>query len=163
MTGLLKRGALTILGVAVTLGFWTVRDRFTDRASASLSRIPNKVWSGGNRIEVEVETSARARVSASFETGNAPDDASHQYLETWEKVEPGRHTFTIDVPAQVGGMVEIDSEDPKVGDTVRIALKVGGSVVAEDRATLSEPLRPGYGFFAQLYLDDFATGKLGED
>ena len=160
MTGLLKRGALTILGVAVTLGFWTVRDWVTDSASASLSHIPEKVWNGGGgEVVVEVETSSKARVSASFETNGS----DQEYLETWERVGPGIHNYTIDVPANVGGMVEVSSEDPKVGDKVRIAVKVGGNIVGEDEATLDEPLKPGYGFFAQVTLDDYATGKLGED
>jgi len=163
VSGLLKRGALTILGVALTLGFWTARDRLTDHASASLANIPEQVWDGGAKVVVEVETSAKARVSASFETDNPQDDAAHRYLETWQRVDPGVHSFTIDVPARVGGMVEIDSEEPKVGDTVRIALKIDGRVVAEDHARLDETLRPGYGFFAQLTLDDYATGKLGKD
>jgi hypothetical protein len=47
MAGLLKRGAMTILGVAVMLGFWTVKGWLTDEASASLSHIPQKVWDGG--------------------------------------------------------------------------------------------------------------------
>jgi hypothetical protein len=163
VTGLLKRGAFTILGVAVTLGFWTVRGWFTDQASASLSHIPEKVWDGGGgRVVIEVETTSRATVSASFEENQA-DRSEHPYLETWQKVDPGLHTFTIEVPANVGGMVEVDSEDPKVGDKVRIAVKVDGSIVGEDVAELNEPLKPGYGFFVQVSLEDYATGKLSED
>jgi len=164
MTNLLKRGALAALGVAVTLGFWTVRGWFTDEASASLSHIPKVVWDGGGgTVVIEVETTAPARVSASFETNNTVDDEDHKFLETWEKVGPGHHTFNVEVPPSVGGIAEVSAEDPLVGAQVKIQVKVDGQVVAEDSGTLTEPLQPGYGFFAQVHLEDYATGKLDED
>ena len=164
MTGLLKRGAMTILGVAVMLGFWTVKGWFTDEASASLSHIPQKVWDGGGgTVLVEVESSDPARVSISFETDNQVDSDDHKYLDTWEKIGAGAHTYSIEVPSNVGGTAEVSAENPKVGSRVRIAVKVNGQVVAEDSSTLSEPLQPGYGFFAQVHMEDYASGKLEED
>ena len=164
MTGLLKRGAMTILGVAVMLGFWTVKGWFNDEASASLSHIPQKVWNGGGgTVLFEVESSDPARVSVSFETNNLVNSDDHKYLETWEKIGPGARTFSIEVPSDVGGTAEISAENPKIGSRVRIAVKVDGRIVAEDFSTLTEPLQPGYGFFAQVHLEDYATGKSEED
>ena len=164
MAGLLKRGALAILGMVVVLGYWTIKGHFTDSASASLSHIPDKVWGGGGgQMVVEAETSEPGRIYVSFETDKPIDSSEHKFLETWEKVDAGSHSFTIDVPAGVGGTVEIDAENPKVGSKVAITVKVGGSVVAEDSSVLNEPLHPGYGFFAQVELADYATGKLAED
>jgi hypothetical protein len=83
MAGLLKRGAMTILGVAVMLGFWTVKGWFTDGASASLSHIPQKVWhGGGGTVSFEVESSDPARVSMTLETNNLVNSEYHKYLET---------------------------------------------------------------------------------
>ena len=164
MTGLLKRAAMTILGVALMLGFWTVKGWFTDEASASLSHIPQKVWNGGGgTVAFEVESSDPARVSISFETNNAVNSDDHKFLETWEKVGSGAHTFSIEVPPNTGGTAEISAENPKVGSKVRITVKVDGRIVAEDFSTLTEPLQPGYGFFAQVSLEDYASGKTEED
>lgn len=164
MTSLLRRGALAILGVALTLGFWTVRGWFLDDASASLSHIPEKVWEGGGgTVAIEVETSDPARVSVSFETDVGVDSEDHRFLETWERVGPGSHTFRVEVPANVSGTAEVSVDDPKVGSRVRITVKVDGRVVAEDAQILERPLEPGYGFFAQVYLEDYATGTLFED
>jgi hypothetical protein len=164
MSGLLKRAAMTILGVAVMLGFWTVKGWFTDEASASLSHIPQKVWDGGGGTVVfEVESSDPARVSISFETNNAVNDEDHKYLETWEKIGSGARTFSIEVPPNAGGTAEVSAENPKIGSRVRIAVKVDGRIVAEDFSTLTEPLQPGYGFFAQVHLEDYASGKTEED
>ena len=164
MSGLLKRAAMTILGVVVMLGFWTVKSWFTDEASASLSHIPQKVWDGGGGTVVfEVESSDPARVSISFETNDAVNSEDHKFLESWERVGAGAHTFSIEVPSSVGGTAEISAENPKIGSRVRIAVKVDGRIVAEDFSTLTEPLQPGYGFFAQVHLEDYASGKLEED
>jgi len=164
MAGLLKRGALAILGMVVVLGYWTIKGHFTDQASASLSHIPDKVWGGGGgQVVVEVESSDPGRVTMSFETNKPIDSPEHKFLETWEKVGAGSHSFTVDVPAGVGGTAEMDADSPKVGSRVRIAVKVGGTVVAEDDSELSEPLKPGYGFFAQVEMEDYAEGKLEQD
>ena len=165
MDRLLKKAVFTVLGVALTLGVWTVRGWFEGSASAeSASHIPAKVWSGGGGpVVLEAETSEAGTVSATFETNLQVDDPNHRYLETWQKVEAGHHTFTIDVPANTSGTVEVGIEKPGVGARVRVALRVNGQVAAEDIQTLDSPLQPGYGFFAQVHLEDYATGKLGED
>ena len=164
MKNLLKRVVLAALGVVITLSFWTVRGWFTDEASASLSNIPKVVWDGGGgTVVIEVETTGPARVSASFETRNGVDDDDHKFLDSWEKVGPGHHTFQVEVPPNVGGTAEVSAEDPQVGAQVRIQVKVDGQVVAEDSGTLTEPLQSGYGFFAQVHLEDHATGKLDQD
>ena len=164
MSGLTKRVVVGALGVALTLGFWTVKGWFLDEANATGAHIPDKVWEGGGgSVVLEVETTAPARVSATFETNLQVDDAAHRFLETWERVEPGLHTYTIDVPARVSGTVEAGIDAPTVGARVRVAVKVDGRTVAEDSQTLTEPLQAGYGFFAQVELEDYVTGTLSQD
>ncbi|HEV8336579.1 MAG TPA: hypothetical protein VGR67_09200 [Candidatus Polarisedimenticolia bacterium] len=165
MERLLKKSVMTVLGVVVMLGWWTVRGWFEGKASAeSLSHIPTKVWDGGGgTVVLEAEASEPARVSASFETDLQVNDPNHKFLESWERIDAGTRTFAIEVPQHVGGTVEVSIENPKVGSKVRVAIRVNGRVVAEDSLTLDEPLKPGYGFFAQLELGDYSTGKLAED
>jgi len=165
MRGLLKKGVTTVLGVAVVLGWWTIRGWLEGKASAdSKSHIPAVVWDGGGgQVTVEAESSDPGTVSATFETDLPMDDPNHKYLETWQKVGAGKHTFTIDVPRRVGGSVELNVESPKTGSTARIAVKLGDRVIAEDALTLDSPLKPGYAFGVQVRLQDYATGKRGED
>lgn len=163
MGGFLKRVVLGILGVALTLGYWTVKGWFTDEAGATVSHIPEKVWDGGGgTVFIEVETTDTARVSATFEA-NAPTDEENEYLESWERVQPGRYTYKIEVPASVSGTAEVCADEPKVGSRARIAVQVDGSTTTENSATLTEPLKPGYAFCAQIYLEDYATGAPGVD
>jgi hypothetical protein len=164
MGSLSKRLLVGVLGVAVTLGYWTVKGWVATDANATVSHIPDKVWDGGGgKVVVETETTDAARVSLSFETNTSIDDSGHKMLETWERVGAGLHTWVIDVPEGVGGTAEIDAESPKVGSRVRIAVKVDGRTVAEDTQALNEPLRAGYGFFAQVALEDYAKGVVGQD
>jgi hypothetical protein len=165
MQRLLKKGVMTILGLALVLGGWTIRDKFFGRASAeSYSHIPARVWSGGGgQITIEAEASDPGKISASFETNLPIEDPNHRFLETWQKIDAGKHTFTVEVPPGVGGMVELDIDQPKVGAKARIAVLVDGRVAAEDTQILDAPLKPGWGFAAQVEMEDYATGKLGED
>ena len=101
MDGLMKRVALGVLGVVLTLGFWTVKGWFTGEAEATSARIPDKVWDGGGgTVFIEVETTDTGRVSVTFETNDRVDAADHKYLETWEKIEPGQHTYKIEVRSE---------------------------------------------------------------
>jgi len=158
-----KRVVLMALGVVLTLGFWTVKGWFLGEAGATSTHIPARVWEGGKSIVLEVETTGAARVSATFETNLPVDDARHQFLETWERVEPGLHTWTIQVPAGVSGTAEVGVDDPKVGSRARVAVKIDGRTAVEDSQTLTEPLQNGYAFFAQVHLEDYAAGTPGED
>ena len=159
-----KRLLVGILGVALTLGYWSIKGWIAGDASATVSQLPDKVWDGGGgKVIVEAETTDAARVSLSFETNDPVGDSGHKMLETWERVGPGLHTWSIDVPAGVGGTAEIDADAPRVGSRVRIAVKVEGRTAAEDAQVLNEPLRAGYGFFAQVALEDYAKGLVGQD
>jgi hypothetical protein len=158
-----KRLVFGVLGVAVTLGYWTVKGWFVDDANATMKHIPEKVWDGGGgTITIETESTEAARVYVSFESNNIGDD-DHKFLETWEKVEPGFHAFKIDVPPGVSGTAEVDVENPKVGSKARVAVRVNGEIAIEDKQELTEPLKPGWAFAAQVQLEDYAKGTPGND
>ncbi|HET8948728.1 MAG TPA: hypothetical protein VFQ07_17240 [Candidatus Polarisedimenticolia bacterium] len=159
-----KRLVLSALGVAVMLGYWTVKGWFVEDAHATMKHIPDKVWDGGGgTVTVETESTEAARVSVSFETNLPIDDAGHKYLETWERVEPGFHAFKIEVPPGVSGTAEVDVESPKVGSKARVAVRVNGEIAIEDSQVLTEPLKPGWAFAAQVQLEDYAKGTPGND
>ncbi len=82
-------------------------------------------------------------------------------METWTKVGTGSHTWTINVPARVGGYIELGAENPKVGDRLRFRILVNGRVVDEQTDALQEALQSGYAFFVQAYFQDYSTGEHG--
>jgi len=67
------------------------------------------------------------------------------------------------VPPDVSGSVWLGVEKPKVGATIKLAVKVDGKLVGEDFDRLEAPLEAGYGFAIGVDLDDYAAGKLAED
>jgi hypothetical protein len=119
------------------------------------------VWAGGGgTLSIEVESSCPARFSVSF---NERDKADPKMLETWTKVGPGTHSWTIDVPPGVGGYIELGGEHPAVGDRLRFRILVNNQVVNEQADTLHEALQSGYAFFIQAHFNDYASGSMEGD
>ena len=160
MNSLIKGLLKTVLGLVIVLGWWTLRGDNVDIDTAS--EIPTQVWEGGaGTLSIEVDTSTPARMSIDF--GENDEDESARSLDTWQEIGAGHHSFSIDVPAGVGGYVDLDAVAPEVGDTLSWRISAGGNVVDEQAQTLDEPLEDGWAFGLQAYFDDYATGTLGDD
>ena len=158
MNTLLKRVVTTVLGVVVTLVWWSMRGG--DSNVATEDRIPAIVWSGGGgTMSIEVHTTCAARLKVDFDE-STEDGRS---LNTWQEIEAGTHSWTIDVPREVGGYMELGAVDPKEGDTLSWQIRLNGQVVDEQFDQLEESLQEGYAFFIQAYYDDFSTGQLASD
>jgi hypothetical protein len=165
MSILVRKVLRAVGGVLICIAIWTVQDRLRgDAGSQSADAIPAEVWGGGSSVvTIEAESSEPGFVSASFDNNRPIDDARHEYLDTWQKIDAGPHTFHISVPADVSGSVWLRIDKPKVGATIKLAVKVDGKLVSEDFDRLEAPLEAGYGFSIGIELDDYAGGKLAED
>ena len=160
MAGMLKKLGTTLLGMALMLGWWTIRGPGASDTETS-SSIPSVVWEGGaGTLAIHAETSAPAQMRVSFYENSDSDEA--RSLETWEDVAPGVHDWTISVPSDVGGYVEISATDPQPGATLAWTLEAGDRTVDEQSDRLEAPLEAGYGFFLQTYFEDYSTGELGD-
>ena len=164
MNILVRRVLRAIGGVLICIVIWTVQDRLSGGGSQSADAIPAEVWGGGGSVvTIEAEASAPASISASFDNNRAIDDSDHEYLETWQELDAGPHTFNISIPPDVSGSVWLRIDKPDVGATIKLAVKVDGKLVKEDFDRLEAPLEAGYGFSIGIELDDYAGGKLAED
>jgi len=159
MKNLVIRIGIAVLGMVITLTWWTIRKG--DSHVQSVSKIPAKVWAGGHTLEVEAETSCAAKMSISFTDISKPIGEQPR-LETLEKVGPGTYSWTIDVPEKVGGYIELDADAPQVGDALKIKVKVDGKYVGEDSDKLEKPLQAGYAFGVQRYYQDYSKAAPGE-
>ncbi|PYU56728.1 MAG: hypothetical protein DMG55_22790 [Acidobacteria bacterium] len=79
-----------------------------------------------------------------------------QTVETYEKIAAGTRSWTIDVPAHVGGDIEIGADKPSPGDRLAMKVKSNGRLVNEQTETLDQPLKSGYVFFLQVHYDDYS-------
>lgn len=153
MKRLLIRAGISVLGVAITLTWWTIRKG--DSHTQSVKHIPAKVWAGGHTLEVEVETSCAATVSVTFSEHDKPVGEQNT-LETNEKVDAGEHSWSVDVPEHVGGYVEVQATAPNVGDSLKLKVKVDGRFVYEESSKLERPLEGGYVFGLSEHYDDYS-------
>jgi hypothetical protein len=152
MENLVKRAGLAILGVVVTLAYWSFFGGSV--ADSEVEGIPSIVWEGGGgTLSVETDTTTPAKFRISF-NGRGDDDKS---LAAWTPVTPGAHIWTINIPRGAGGYIELSADDPKVGDKLSWRITLNGETVDEQLETLEQPLSPGYGFFLQSYYDDYST------
>jgi hypothetical protein len=159
----MKSLARTLVGLALMLGWWTLRGPGDDHTETA-SKIPSVVWDGGAgsmTIHTESTTPAQMRVSFSVHSKDS-EEPDPRLLESYEDVPAGSHSWAIDVPKDVGGYVELSATSPQPGDRLHWTIEVGGNTVDEQSDTLEQPLEPGYGFFLQSYFDEYATGELGE-
>ena len=161
MSRALKRGLIALLGMALTLAWWSIRPGRDKHSSAE--HIPSSVWDGGGgELTIETDASCAATLRVSFYERDKELGEGRQ-LETWEKIPAGSRTWTIRVPPRAGGTVELEADSPPVGARLRYTLAVNGRVVDEQAESLDEKLQSGYAFFLQTEFDDYGTAQLSED
>lgn len=147
MGNIIKRAVLGLLGVVVMLAYWS----FTGSGNTSeIKGIPAKVGQGGGGLmSIEVESTSPARFSIDF-----GDDHSTQQF--WMPAPAGAHTWTMDIPKEAGGYIELNAENPKAGDKLSWKIRLNGKIVDQQSETLEKPLTDGYAFFLQAYYDDYS-------
>src|SRR5262245_42276562 len=126
MKKLLIRGGLALLGMAVTLTWWSIRPGGHNVQQSST--IPAKVAAGGNTMEISTESTGAATMRVGFED-LSKDVGSQEVLNSWEKIPAGTHIWSIDVPAGLGGYIELEADAPKVGDKLTMQIRMNGELV----------------------------------
>jgi hypothetical protein len=161
METLLRKLVGAVVGVVICIGIWTVKDRLFGGGDGASDNIPRQVWGGGaGMVTIEAEANQPAVISASFESNPAVGDG--EFLETWQKIPAGKHVFTIDVPTNVSGLVELRIDEPTVGAEIKLSMVQEGRVLTESSKHLDKPLEPGWGFAAGVEVEDYARGKVDE-
>jgi hypothetical protein len=165
MNPVMKRVLSSALGLALVLGWWTLRDKLFGGGStpAVSDRVPAKLWEGGGTtLTISVESSDPAIVRADFESSDRNSGTTSRALNSQEKVAAGSHTWTIDVPAGVGGTLEFEAENPKPGSWLKWTVSSGNKVLMHESDTLNVTLKANEAFFVQYQADDFSTAQQEE-
>jgi hypothetical protein len=150
------RGGLALLGMGVTLAWWTIHPGKSN--IQSVAHIPAKVLDGGNSLEIEVESSTDATMRVSFSDLQKPA-GSQELVESWEQIHAGPQSWRIDVPSGVGGYIELGATKPIPGDKLTMKVKVNGELVDDQSESLDSPLESGTAFFVQDHFDDYSKAK----
>jgi hypothetical protein len=154
MTRLLIRAGVALLGMVIMLAWWTYGPH-KHTTVASSSHIPAKVADGGQKLEIEINTSCPARMRVSFDQLGKPA-GEQQLLQSWEDVPAGERSWTVDVPGGVGGYIELEATNPGVGAQLSMRIRMNGELVDEQSDKLEKALEPNTAFFVQDHFDDYS-------
>jgi len=160
MNRLLVRGGLSLLGIAVTLTWWTYGPK--GKPAPTESHIPSKVGLGGQLLEIDAENSSAATMRVSFEQLDKPS-GQQMLLDSWEKIPAGTRSWSIDVPSGVGGYIELEADHPNAGDKLTMRVHMNHKLVDDQSETLDKPLEANYAFFVQDHFDDYSKAAQGEE
>jgi hypothetical protein len=155
---LLLRLGLSLLGVAVMLSWWTWGPK-QKQTHAEQSHIPAKILAGGESLEIDADTTTAATMRVSFDDLDRPI-GQQAILNSFEKIPAGSRSWTIDVPAGVGGLIELEADHPNPGDTLTMRVHMNENLVDEQSETLDQPLEPDTAFFVQKDFDDYSKATL---
>ena len=155
MKRLLIRAGFSLLGMVLVLAWWTWGPKGKQQTHTEQSQIPAKVLGGGQTLEIDAESSSAATMSVSFEDLEKPS-GERMLVDSHEKIPAGPHSWTIDVPAGVGGYIELEADHPNPGDTLTMRVHMNGDLVDEQSDKLDSPLQPNTAFFVQDHFDDYS-------
>jgi hypothetical protein len=154
MRRLLIRAGTAVLGTVVILTWWTYGPH-KHNTVASSAHIPAKVADGGQKLEIEVNTTGPARMFVSFEQLDKPF-GQQQLLNSWEDIPAGARSWTIDVPAGMGGDIELLATNPAAGTELSLRVRMNGELVDEQGEKLEGALEPNTAFCVQDHFDDYS-------
>ena len=147
----MKKILSALLGVLVMLAWWTIRGSHAPPGQI-VESIPAKVWDGGGgTITIDVDTSVAATLSIGF---SERQDKGRR-MTTLEKVGPGTHSWSVEVPRNTGGYIEFEADAPKPGAKLSWTLHHDGRRIASAEETLDQPLGKNEAFFLPEYYDDY--------
>ena len=163
MNSVVKRVLSSAAGLLLVIGVWTIQGKLSGTATSASDRVPAKVWEGGGTtLTIETDSSDPAVLRALFESTSKTNGKPVRSLDTFEKIPAGHHSWTVDVPATVGGDLELQAENPKAGAKLSWTVRAGDTVLKQESETLNASLGANEGFFLKLDMDDFSVPESDE-
>jgi hypothetical protein len=125
MDGIAKRIVMSILGMVLVLGFWTIQSKLgcgRSGAAPVAERIPSKVWEGGGgKCKLEVEVSDPAEVRLEFYRWGDSGPHHGESFHARETVPAGRHMFIIEAPPETNVSPELQIHKPQLHEGSKMA------------------------------------------
>jgi len=149
--GKLKSALVSLLGIALMLGWWTLTGDDEGSAIREVAAIPTVVGAGGRSIEVDLDSNKSFYFSVTFECGESESDS----IYAREELEAGTHHFNIDVEGGCGyASIESGIPDAPIGSELGWRVAVDGQSWEDERLTLDKPLERGWAFGLVTGWDD---------
>ena len=149
----MKIGTPGVLALAVAATFGCSAGGGGGGGSAQLDYIPDVVLGGGGgTLSLQLAVNQPAVLIAGFsqydETTDEEDGTSSRI-----ELEPGSHSFGVQVPADAYLYFELGVPDAQVGATAEWTLSLDGKRIWSESDRLEAALHPGYAFFLQIEAD----------
>ena len=94
-------------------------------------------------------------MSVTFEQLDKPS-GQQELLNSWEDIPAGARSWTILMPAGIGGYVELEATKPSPGAEISMRVRMNGELVDEQADKLEKALEPNTAFFVQNHFDDYS-------
>ncbi len=136
----------TVLGVALTLGYWTCTG--SSGGSDSLDQIPEAFFEGGDTYSVDLDVNQPAWLHVSVQREDR--DTNEYYLEAREALDPGAWTVEFEAPPDTLIYFDLSFKDPQPGAETRWAIQRNGSRIWSESNVMGPDYPEHWGFGLQL-------------
>lgn len=146
------KAGLSVFGVLLMLGYWTFFDK-KPVSKGGGSHIPDTVLGGGgDQLVIDIDVNGNAEVGMMVDKPHAPN-VDQPFEEWYQKVEPGHHTFTVELAPKTSGTIDLRALDPQIGNKLSWTVTRAGKQIAQETDTLDKALQPGYAQGLQVQLE----------
>ena len=160
MGKLVRKLVFTAIGVAVMLGWWTIRGG-GGKSVATSDGIPPAVFGGGGGpVTVSFDVSGPAVLRASFGHGNDGRGGHEKRLDAYPKFGAGHHEVTFDAAPGTWSSLELELEKPPPGASLSWTITAAGREVHRRSESLNGPLAANEAFFDNVEFADISAGEL---
>lgn len=154
MNRLIVRGAITVLGMVVMLGWWTLTGNRGSNKTSSIGKMPAKIFGGGGKqIVIEVDVTGPAELGFMGDLPRKPN-GEQAMEEDSEPITAGTHSWTIELAPHASGTFDLRALNPQVGNRMSWTVKVDGKEIAHETDTLDKPLGPHEAQGLQVRVED---------
>jgi hypothetical protein len=159
---MLKKIAMSALGLVVVLAYWTITGRHNKTVDAGPTKMPIKFMSGGGgTLTIEADSTAPAVMRYTFH-GPLDEGTAKDKVEGYENLEAGHYSWVTEIAPDTGVYLELNAKDPKPGAKLNWTVKLNGKELTTESETLEGELKPGYAFFLQFEHDDVTKFDEGQ-
>ncbi|HEV3317827.1 MAG TPA: hypothetical protein VG488_12690 [Candidatus Angelobacter sp.] len=144
---------ISALSLLALLALVTITGCRRNQAGQAL-KIPSKVWGGGaGTLSIETNVSHSAFLSLELHSG------SNRLLNAREDIDPGKHSWNVELAPGTGGEIRLQAKDPTPGAELSWIIKYNDAELIDSSINLDHPLGSGESLFLAVEKSDFTLSR----
>lgn len=158
---MLKKVGMTVLGMVLVLGWWTLTGKHESVKSAP-EKMPLKFLAGGGgTLVIEADSTAPATLRYTLH-GPLSDGHAKDQVEGYEKVAAGHSSWVTEIAPNTGVSLELEATNPAPGAKLTWTVKLNGKEIDSQSEALQGELKANEAFFIQYNQDNLSKPEEGE-